>query len=181
VDYSNATFIQYYREGLLCFKGTGTLEMPMWSLSDVTREVCGYTCHRATATYLGREWVVWYTEQVPLGVGPWLLWGAPGLIVKAVDAEQFVGFELMWAEEIQDDSRGIFMLGSYNDKKSVRKYFDYGIKEMERMHTKVESNPELHEQFEGIISSSAVDQNSNPVIIDTSYYPLIPDAYWSDK
>ena len=53
-----------------------------WQLSDSTKEVCGYLCHLATATFRGRSWMVWYCD-IPNGVGPWKLNGTPGLILEA--------------------------------------------------------------------------------------------------
>lgn len=53
-----------------------------WVLSDSTKEICGYLCHQATATFRGRNWVAWYCD-IPKNVGPWKLNGLPGLILAA--------------------------------------------------------------------------------------------------
>ena len=53
-----------------------------WVLSDSTKEICGYLCHQATATFRGRNWVAWYCD-IPKSVGPWKLNGLPGLILAA--------------------------------------------------------------------------------------------------
>lgn len=54
-----------------------------WTLSEDTVTVRGYLCQKATATFRGVEWRVWYTEEVPSSAGPWRLHGLPGLIVEA--------------------------------------------------------------------------------------------------
>ena len=53
-----------------------------WVLSDSTKEICGYLCHQATATFRGRNWIAWYCD-IPKSVGPWKLNGLPGLILAA--------------------------------------------------------------------------------------------------
>ena len=68
---------------------------PEWIIDEsVTETKSGYTCHKATADYLGREWTVWYTPEVPTPAGPWKLWGLPGLIVEASEADGIYSFSL---------------------------------------------------------------------------------------
>ncbi len=61
-----------------------------WVLSDSTKEICGYLCHQATASFRGRNWIVWYCD-IAKSVGPWKLNGLPGLILEAKteDKEHF--------------------------------------------------------------------------------------------
>lgn len=56
-----------------------------WKLTEDTMTVCGYLCQKATCEYGGREWEVWFTEELPFGFGPWKFAGLPGLILKAID------------------------------------------------------------------------------------------------
>lgn len=65
-----------------------------WTLLDDTLTVTGYLCHKAQATYGGRTWYAYYTEDIPTTAGPWKLSGLPGLIVKAEDAEGVFCFEM---------------------------------------------------------------------------------------
>ncbi len=68
---------------------------PEWKIDEsVTEERSGYKCHKATALYLGREWTVWYTPEIPSSAGPWKLWGLPGLIVAAEEAGGKFSFEM---------------------------------------------------------------------------------------
>lgn len=56
-----------------------------WDLQDGDTMICDYPCKRAVATFRGRTWTAWYTEELPYDNGPWKLGGLPGLILKAVD------------------------------------------------------------------------------------------------
>ncbi|MDO4790061.1 MAG: GLPGLI family protein [Porphyromonas sp.] len=72
---------------------------PEWKiLTDSTKKIGAYSCTLASASYLGREWQVWYTQEIPSSAGPWKLSGLPGLILEAKDTEgvfefSFLGFE----------------------------------------------------------------------------------------
>ena len=69
-----------------------------WEMSDDTLTVCGYLCHKATATIRGKKWTAWYADEVPIDAGPWKFHGLPGLILKATDSDNLIDFE---AEEIR--------------------------------------------------------------------------------
>lgn len=63
-----------------------------WAISeDSTRLIMGFNCHLATTSFRGRQWQVWYTEDIPLMLGPWKLGGLPGLILSA-DVEGFISY-----------------------------------------------------------------------------------------
>ena len=50
---------------------------------DSTREIIGFNCKMATTHFRGREWKVWFSEEIPLPLGPWKLGGLPGLVLAA--------------------------------------------------------------------------------------------------
>lgn len=79
------------------------LEKMDWTLSDDTLTVGGLLCHRATGELYGKQWSVWYSEEIPSSAGPWKLRGLPGLIAKAEDAEGIHHFELYGTKnEVKD-------------------------------------------------------------------------------
>ena len=65
------------------FEGMEPIPDIAWTLTEDTVTVSGYLCQKATATFRGVEWHVWYTEEIPSSAGPWRLRGLPGLIVEA--------------------------------------------------------------------------------------------------
>ncbi len=58
-----------------------------------TATVMGYLCHAAECQYGGRTWKVYYANKIALPYGPWMLNGAKGLILKAVDSDHDFVFE----------------------------------------------------------------------------------------
>lgn len=63
-----------------------------WEIyEDSTRTLLGYDCHLAKAMFRGRSWKAWFTEDIPLSVGPWKLGDLPGLILEA-DSDGYMAF-----------------------------------------------------------------------------------------
>lgn len=98
------------------FEFSETIETPKWELSDSTKVVCGYTCHKAVADFRGREWIVWYAPELPFSYGPWKLCGLPGLILEAYDSKLEYKYT---ATEIREDS-GNIVLYHMADKKYIK-------------------------------------------------------------
>jgi GLPGLI family protein len=70
----------------------GELKPIDWTLTEDTMTIGGYLCYKAMGKYAGRTWTAWYTEDIPMSAGPWKLCGLPGMILKAVDAENIHSF-----------------------------------------------------------------------------------------
>ena len=58
-----------------------------WELLPEEATVCGYACRKASGTYGGRTWTVWYAPEIPVRFGPWKLCGLPGLVMAAEDVD----------------------------------------------------------------------------------------------
>jgi GLPGLI family protein len=56
-----------------------------WIISDSTKMVGNYTTKKATAHFRGRNYIAWFTPEIPVPYGPWKLHGLPGLILQAYD------------------------------------------------------------------------------------------------
>jgi GLPGLI family protein len=64
-----------------------------WQIyEDSVLTILGMECHKATTTFRGRVWEVWFTEELPISLGPWKLGGLPGLILKATADKDFIKF-----------------------------------------------------------------------------------------
>lgn len=65
-----------------------------WHITSKTSIVNGYTCQQATTVFRGREFIAWFTKQIPVSDGPYEFSGLPGLIVKIGDSKNAYSFEL---------------------------------------------------------------------------------------
>ncbi|WP_438967183.1 GLPGLI family protein [Flavobacterium sp.] len=64
-----------------------------WELLDEEKEILGYNCFKATGNFRGRIYTVWYTTDIPVGIGPWKLNNLPGVVLEAYDITGSVQFK----------------------------------------------------------------------------------------
>jgi len=65
--------------------------------SDTT--ILDYRCKKATTRYAGRNYVAWFTMDIPVSDGPHKFSGLPGLIVKINDTQNQHCFQLTSVEK----------------------------------------------------------------------------------
>ncbi|MBP5753731.1 MAG: GLPGLI family protein [Treponema sp.] len=77
-------------------------ELPQqaWTITDDTKQIHGYDCQKATTKYLGRDYEVWYTLEIPISNGPWKLGGLPGMILEAGDVQRHYVFNCVGIEKL---------------------------------------------------------------------------------
>ncbi len=59
-----------------------------WKLTNEEKLIRGYTCKKSTLNYAGRDWIAWYTTEIPIDAGPYKFHGLPGLIINIRDTEE---------------------------------------------------------------------------------------------
>ena len=73
-----------------------------WTLGTDTLLILGHLVNQAFANYGGREWVVWYSPDIPINDGPYKFSGLPGLILKAYDSKEDYIFEAVKIEKLTE-------------------------------------------------------------------------------
>jgi GLPGLI family protein len=186
IDFQAQSFLQHYQDALIRLNGKGELTLPEWVLSNEEKEIEGYHCHKATARYLGRDWTVWYTEEIPINIGPWLLWGAPGLIVEARDADNCFVFKFTGIDALTDGFR-FDLLRDFNQKPHVTKregnYTTDELRKIESTYTKLRSDVNFFDEAHHIKGSRLTDANGKELdrAAYFKYIPLIPAEYWKNS
>lgn len=74
----------------------------IWQLQPDTLTIKSYKCLKATTTFEGRDYIAWYSTDIPISDGPHKFWGLPGLIIKIADTENHYTFELESFEKFTD-------------------------------------------------------------------------------
>lgn len=74
-----------------------------WQITDSVKIVLGYECQQASCNFRGRQWVAWFTTDVPVSDGPWKLGGLPGLIMEAYDTGKHYSFTMIGLEKVTEE------------------------------------------------------------------------------
>ncbi|MFG6386777.1 MAG: GLPGLI family protein [Muribaculaceae bacterium] len=101
------------------------LPLQDWSILDESKEVCGYTCRKAVCHWRGRDYVAWFTTDIPVSAGPWKFGGLPGLIMKIADSTNTYSWE---ATEVKNGTFPIYEPRGAKYKESTRK----NVQELQR-------------------------------------------------
>ncbi len=62
------------------------------------RRIALYECVKATGSFGGRDYIAWFTYDIPIPSGPYKLGGLPGLILEAKTTDDKVQFLFMGME-----------------------------------------------------------------------------------
>ena len=69
-----------------------------WKLETETKEILGYNSRKATTTYRGRNYIAYYTTDIPIYDGPFKFSGLPGLILSVFEETNKISFEAVYIE-----------------------------------------------------------------------------------
>ena len=56
-----------------------------WELMEEKKKIGTYTVQKALGKYGGRNWIAWFTNEIPLPFGPYVFKDLPGLILEIYD------------------------------------------------------------------------------------------------
>ena len=134
-----------------------SLEKPNWVITDETDIILGFPCIKATTNFRGREWIAFFTPDIPIQEGPWKLYGLPGLILKAYDSKRHYFYE---AKDINSKSPGLVEYVNYSDRlvlkdriKSLKLRNEAKKKDIRQIMThafgiKIKPNPQMKKEDE---------------------------------
>lgn len=60
-----------------------------WRLVNETKKINNFLCSKATVSFRGRDYIVWFTNEINTPFGPWKLGGLSGLILEVYDTTGF--------------------------------------------------------------------------------------------
>lgn len=124
-----------------------------WELTDSVKTILGYECKGARCTFRGREWTVYYAEDIPVMEGPWKLCGLPGLIMEA---------------QADGDEYSFVCIGIRNNSPRPITLYDVPYNNASRLKFydakhRYDINPYAYFEATGAGKVTVVDENGNPV------------------
>ncbi len=71
-----------------------------WNLTSDRKQVKNLTLQKAITNWGGRNWIAWFTTDVPFSEGPYKFHGLPGLIIEIYDDKNNYRIELVKSVKI---------------------------------------------------------------------------------
>lgn len=65
-----------------------------WVLTNEQKTIDTYKVKKAILSFRGRDYVAWYSEDIPINAGPWKFSGLPGLIFEIQDTSGRYNWQL---------------------------------------------------------------------------------------
>lgn len=120
-DFAENTFIEYARMPTYLNRSncwySETIPVQDWEIREDTVTIVGYLCQKATCRFRGRNYITWFSSDIPINNGPWKFGGLPGLILKVYDTDQEYQFEFVKIEYFKNK----YPISKYNDYKYYTK------------------------------------------------------------
>ncbi len=85
------------------FLVTDSLINQKWQVTPEIKRMLGYSAYKAIGSYKGRNYIVWFTTEIPVNNGPWKFGNLPGLIIKVEDEDKEVFFDLLSIKNLNND------------------------------------------------------------------------------
>lgn len=73
-----------------------------WEIMNETKKIDSHLCTKAVCRFKGRNYIAWFTQDLPCNFGPWKLHGLPGAILEVYDDKNEVRF---YAKKIANNTR----------------------------------------------------------------------------
>ncbi|WP_044265447.1 GLPGLI family protein [Bacteroides timonensis] len=156
-DHQTKTLTEYSRMPHLVrpnYKYSEHMPIQEWKIQNDTLSVNGFLCQKAICHFRGRDYIAWFTTDIPINAGPWKFSGLPGLILKIYDTKHIYTFECVKIE---------------NGKFAIRKYNFTNYKSIERKKL-LKLQKKLNENYFGIVGGEMPNGGKMPDPI--SYEPL---------
>lgn len=95
------------------FKYEEDLKSQDWQIQAETKEISGYMAQKATTSFAGREYIAWFTPEIPIPDGPYKFNGLPGFIIEIADLKDHYHFKLTGFEILKEPVTTILDLDNF--------------------------------------------------------------------
>lgn len=130
-----------------------------WKIDAEVEKIGDYSCQKATGNYGGRQWIAFFTSQIPILDGPYIFHGLPGLIVKLYDSHQQYDFSLIQVKNGNSD------LYDVRSKKS----FNINWVKFEKLSKQYYSDPYAEMKSNSASSRKVVFHDENGKVIEPDF------------
>ncbi len=87
-----------------------------WEILQEKKTIGEYKAQKATAKYGGKNWIAWFSNDIPFLDGPYKFYGLPGLIVQIEDEEDNISWTLAGNKTVKNYKEKSLLDGGNNIK-----------------------------------------------------------------
>ncbi|MDP2089621.1 MAG: GLPGLI family protein [Flavobacteriaceae bacterium] len=102
------------------FKFKENINLMKWKIISETKIINTYKCQKAITNFAGRDYIAWFTSEIPITDGPYKFNGLPGLIVEIYDTKNHYHFQLINFKKSRNSNK-IVSLKSFDEAKLISK------------------------------------------------------------
>ena len=124
------------------FKVFETLPFQWQIITNNDTTILGYNCKKATTSYGGRNYIAWFSTNIPINDGPYKFCGLPGLIVKINDTKNQHSFELTSLQRIKHNSPIVYFEEKYIEITPIEYVKAFNAK-MAELYDRVQSQTKI--------------------------------------
>jgi len=140
-----------------------------WNIAEETKLIKGYNVQKTTTSYAGREYIAWFSTEIPISEGPYKFNGLPGLILEISDTDNDYVFEFIGLEKISQKLPYTINLNQYI-KTEKEELLDLWLRYRRDPFTyannpKAKISPEIHEKYVKSFTEKLKKEN-NPLELE---------------
>lgn len=138
-----------------------------WVIDNLQKKIFNYNCHQAKIKYGGRNWIAWFTKEIPIADGPFVFYGLPGLIL----------------ELNSEDDEYHFYVTAVTKENNSNKPPDYILKNQkdydDLVKRKIKDPAEqLRKLYKNSDYSASATYDGKDIKVDSNYFNQVNNNYW---
>ena len=144
---------------------TEELDQFKWEILAETKSIKDFKVQKAKTSFRGRDYIAWFTPEIPISDGPYKFNGLPGLILEIADTEKHWNFELFGLEKLSPKISYKTNLSIYAEterNKLSALWKRYRRDPMTYAGQAADMDPEVHKEYKRIFTEKEKKKN-NPI------------------
>ncbi|OEY72947.1 GLPGLI family protein [Salegentibacter salarius] len=93
-----------------------------WEILPEKKKIKDFEVQKAKTSFGGRDYVAWFTTEIPISDGPYKFTGLPGLILELEDTQQHYVFEFFGLEKLRSKLKYKINLSQYAETNKTELY-----------------------------------------------------------
>ena len=103
-----------------------------WKITNEKKKIGNYNVQKATTSFGRRNWIAWFTSEIPFNYGPYKFYGLPGLILEISDSNENFKFSFKGNKNLKKEEDTSLFLETLNKQNPIE------VSEKQRQKLKID-------------------------------------------